>query len=95
MSPDRLVFRAHALRRMFQRRITEIDVRDAIEHGETIEEYSTDEPYPSRLVLGGPAGRPLHVVIAENAEANEAIVVTVYEPDLQRWEAGFRRRRKP
>ena len=55
---NRLVFRAHALRRMFERRISVDDVRDVVTKGETIEEYPYDTPYPSRLMLGWPAGRP-------------------------------------
>ncbi len=33
--------------------------------------------------------RPLHVVVAENPVGNEAIVITVYEPDATIWEADF------
>jgi hypothetical protein len=39
--------------------------------------------------------RPLHVVAAENAEAHETIVITVYDPDPTLWEPGFRQRRRP
>lgn len=52
-----------------------------------------DKPYPSKLVLGERGGRPLHVVVAENATDNERIVITVYEPDQDQWESGFRRRK--
>jgi Domain of unknown function (DUF4258) len=48
---NRLVFRAHALRRMFERRISVDDVRDVVTKGETIEEYPYDTPYSSRLML--------------------------------------------
>jgi hypothetical protein len=45
------------------------------------------------LLLGRVGGRPLHVVAAYNAEDDETIVVTVYEPDPALWEDGFKRRR--
>ncbi len=89
----RLVFRVHALRRMFEREVAVEDVRAVLETGETIEAYANDTPYPSRLVLGWRGRRPLHVVVAENADQNELIVVTAYEPGLQLWEPGFKRRR--
>ncbi|MEW6247147.1 MAG: DUF4258 domain-containing protein [Nitrospirota bacterium] len=89
---NRLVFRVHAIKRMFQRHISEIDVKDALENGETIETYQNDKPYPSKLVLGWCGKRPLHVVVAENSENQETI--TVYEPDPQEWEDGLRRRRR-
>ena len=48
-------------------------------------------PYPSTLVLGWVGDRPVHVVAA-SAPA-EKIVITVYEPDLARWEPGFKKRK--
>lgn len=90
----RLVFRTHALRRMFQRRITVGDVREVVERGETIEDRPADRPYPSQLMLGRVGGRPLHVVVAEDPDAGETIVVTVYEPDPGQWRPGFKKRRK-
>ena len=93
--PPKLVYRVHALRRMFVRSITASEVRTVIEQGQTIERYPADTPYPSRLLLGFVGGRALHVVIAENADDDETIVVTVYEPDPALWQPGFRRRRRP
>ena len=96
MSPaHRLVFRAHAIRRMFQRRIGVAEVRAIVEQGEVIEDRPDDVPYPSRLLLGVLHGRALHVVAAEDAAAATTIVVTVYEPDPLLWRPGFKRRRKP
>jgi len=94
MSANRLVFRVHAIQRMFQRRISKDDVRRVLESGETIETYPKDTPYPSRLMLGWCGPRPLHVVVADNMEDQERIVITVYEPDLTEWEQGFSRRKR-
>lgn len=94
MAPTRLVFRAHAIQRMFERRIDVADVRAVLDVGEVIERYPKDAPYPSRLLLGWIGSRPIHVVAADNAEAQETIVITVYEPDPAQWEPGFRRRRQ-
>jgi hypothetical protein len=81
----RLIFRTHAIQRMFER---------GISRGEVRQRYPDDVPYASRLVLGWAGGRPIHVVAADNLEAHETIVITVYEPDLGRWEPGFRQRRR-
>jgi len=89
----KLVFRVHAVQRMFERRISEKDVRSVLESGEAIEEYPADTPYPSRLMLGWRGTRPIHVVVADNHEENECILITVYEPDPALWEADFRRRK--
>ncbi len=89
-----LVFSFHALSRMYERRIGRLDVRQVAEAGEAIEEYPSDRPFPSRLLLGFPRGRALHVVLAEGLKSGHNVVVTVYEPSLAEWEPGFRKRRR-
>ena len=89
----KLVFRVHAVRRMFERAISDDDVRHVLTTGEVIEEYPADLPYPSRLVSGMREGRPLHVVAAENTAEDETIVITAYEPDPGLWQPGFRERK--
>jgi hypothetical protein len=91
--PKRLIFRVHAIQRMFQRGVTVDDIREVIDNGETIESYPADTPYPSRLICGWCGARPLHLVVADNSLMSETIIVTVYEPDPDRWESDFRRRR--
>lgn len=95
MNYHRLVFRKHALQRMFERNVRVEDVEAALKTGRTIAEYPDDKPCPSRLILGTTKGRKLHVVIAENIEENEGIVITVYEPDSTQWKEGFERRKTP
>jgi hypothetical protein len=90
---ERLVFRVHAIQRMFERKIDKEDIRHVLATGKTIETYPDDQPHPSRLVLGWKGLRPIHVVVADNPAQHETIVITVYEPDLVRWEPGFERRR--
>ena len=94
MSQFRLVFRVHAIQRMFQRRVSEEVVKQVVVAGETIEMYPDDKPFPSRLMLGWIGSRPVHVVVADNAVAQEAIIITVYQPDPEEWEAGFKRRKR-
>jgi hypothetical protein len=79
---------------MFQRRIGVAEVRGIVERGMVIEERPDDLPYPFRLLLGFALGRPLHVVVADDAADATTVVVTVYEPDPALWRPGFKRRRK-
>jgi hypothetical protein len=90
----KLIFRIHAIQRMFERKVDPEDVRAILESGETIETYPDDQPYPSRLILGWRGKRPLHVVAADNSEEDEVIIVTVYEPDIRQWETDFKRRKR-
>ncbi|MEO8341274.1 MAG: DUF4258 domain-containing protein [Nitrospirota bacterium] len=87
MSQFRLVFRVHAIQRMFQQKISEEEVKQVVATGETIETYPTDKPFPSHLFLGWIGSRPIHVVVADDAPLQETIIVTVYQPDTTEWES--------
>lgn len=89
---NRLIFRKHALQRMFQRSISTADVAAVLTEGKCIIDYPEDTPYPSRLMLGWRGERPIHIVAADTPE-NETIVITVYEPDPALWEPGFERKK--
>ena len=92
MAGQNLIVRVHALRALAARGITIVDVRHVLDTGKTIEDNPADTPYPSRLILGWRGTRPLHVVAAANAADHETIIITVYEPDPTRWDAGFETR---
>jgi hypothetical protein len=78
---------------MFERKITLNSVSRTVRSGETIEDYSSDMPQPGRLILGFQGKRPLHVVISEDPTVGEITVITVYGPDLDRWDRKSRSRR--
>ena len=94
MQRRQLVFRVHAIRRMFLRQVTPEDVAHVLDTGEVIEDYLDDRPYPSRLVLGYSGLRALHVVVADNQQDFESVIITVYEPDPDLWEPGFKMRKQ-
>lgn len=87
-------YRVHALKRMFERTISDDEVVTVLESGETINEYPDDTPYPSKLMKGTVSDRVLHVLIAENIPENEIVVITVYESDPNLWDSEFRRKLK-
>lgn len=92
MKPQ-LLFRVHAVQRMFGRNVAVRNVVQAVQSGEIVEDYSSEMPEPSRLVLGFRGKRPFHVVTSENMERNETTIITVYLPDPRKWEKGFKSRR--
>ena len=73
MNNPKLLFRVHAVQRMFERNISAMKVRQALDTGETIEDYSSEMPEPSRLILGFQGKRPFHVVTSENPEHRQAV----------------------
>ncbi len=84
----------HALERMGQRGIQRDNVIDTIINGEVIQEYFTDRPFPSSLILGWVKTMPLHVVVSYNAKLKTIYIITVYEPTLDHFEADYKTRRK-
>ena len=89
----KLTYRVHAVERMFDRGISDDDVRCVLLDGEEIAAYR-NTPYPGRLVLGWCGTRAIHVVVDENRDDGELIVITTYEPQPELWEFGFKRRRQ-
>lgn len=89
----KILYRAHAVQRMFEREISPTKIRRALEAEDVIEDYSNEMPEPSRLIMGFQGKRPFHVVTSENPEENEITVVTVYLPDPNKWKKDYRSRK--
>ena len=85
MNDYSIVYRLHAIQRMFEREVNNDELRQIINDGKVIERYVNDSPYPSRLIWGQVNNRPLHIVITENKTENKIVVITVYEPDPRKW----------
>ena len=69
------------------------DIFFSICHGEIIENYPDDFPYPSCLIYGmTSSGDPIHSVWAYDSEDAIAVLITVYRPDPELWIAWKERR---
>ncbi len=91
---DRIIFKKHALVRMFERKIKSEEIIDSLLAAEIIENYDDDRPYPSCLLLGYTGSRPLHIVLSYD-KLNESIyIITIYEPSSELWIKEFKERRK-
>jgi hypothetical protein len=89
-----IIWRRHALERMLERDLSRNIVLDVASHGEVIEDYSTDRPMPTALLLGWDKKRPIHVVLSIEPDG-EVAIITAYEPSLDVFESDYRTRRKP
>jgi len=84
---------SHILERLFQRNIRMDDVKNVLSNCEIIEQYPTDYPFPSCLVLGySKAGVPLHVVCGSTGA--ELWLITAYVPSSAEWSEDFKQRRQ-
>lgn len=90
---NRIRITDHADEQSESDQLTFDEVYFSVLHGEIIEDYPDDKPYPSCLIYGQTfSGDPVHSVWAFNDENQWAVVITVYRPDADRW-INFRERR--
>ena len=89
-----LIYRIHARQSMFTRTISDECVEHIIQNGEVLEDYPPAFPFPAKLLLGWCNGHAIHVVAAENSSKQLVIVITAYEPTLDKWEPDRKTRRK-
>lgn len=76
----------HADEEAFDDGLTYEEIYFSVTHGKIIEDYASDKPYPSCLILGENfSGEPIHSVWEYNPENEWAVLVTVYRPDSNRW----------
>ncbi|HEX9883131.1 MAG TPA: DUF4258 domain-containing protein [Desulfobaccales bacterium] len=95
MKCKEIIFSLHAVQRMFERGIHTADIKAVIESGEIIGNYLDDLPFSSYLILGWVKERPLHLVIAIDAEQQKCYVITGYIPDASNWDPDFKTKRSP
>jgi uncharacterized protein DUF4258 len=88
-----LVYRIHARQSMFTRSISDECVEHIVHHGEVIEDYPHAFPFPAKLLLGWCNGRSIHIVAAEDSGKQFVIVITTYEPAMNKWEPDRKTRR--
>lgn len=89
----KITWQIHATIRMSERDISRMTVMDTLKNCDCIENYPDDKPFQSALFIGWDDMRPIHVVASFNSMEQWIHIITVYEPDLVRFEQGFRKRR--
>ena len=78
---------------LISRHISPNEVLQALSNGRIIEDYPSDYPFPSCLVFGCTVqNRKLHIVCSI---VNDDIltIITAYEPDFNKWNKTFTKRR--
>ena len=94
---ERVLYSGHARREMREEEfgaITDQELYEAICTSEEIETYPDDTPYPSVLIFGTTnAGRALPTVCAYDGDGDQVVIVTVYQPNPDRWD-DYRRRKR-
>jgi hypothetical protein len=79
---------------MFEQDISPFEIEAALQEGEIILEDTSRRPFPVSVILWRSASRAIHVVVAHNPDTLGCIIVTVYRPDLERWDPEFKSRHR-
>ena len=95
ISVERVLITNHARQEADNDNLRLDEICWSVNHGEVIENYPDDQPFPSCLIVGmAPNNDPIHSVWAYNSQKQIAILITVYRPDPDKWIDG-RERKKP
>ena len=90
---NKVVWTEHVAIRLRERGLKREDVIKCIVNGEIIEQYPTDTPLPSCLVLGFcTVNKPLHVVVGLDRGVHCGMI-TAYRPSLEKWRNDFKKRK--
>lgn len=82
----------HCFHKMLERGISYEEIKICILHGEIIEDYPNDYPYPSALVMECSVGKPVHVVAGLSDDL--LWIITAYYPDPHKWESDHKTRKE-
>lgn len=78
-------FSRHALKRVVERNISELEIKEVGRNAKIIEEYPDDKYTPSCLLLGFTnIERPIHIQVSL-ADTEFVKIITVYEPSEDEW----------
>jgi len=78
-------FSRHAFKRAVERNISDLEIRQAGQDAQRIENYPDDKYAPSCLLLGfTQSKRPLHIQVSY-VESDVLRIITIYEPDPEEW----------
>lgn len=70
-------------------------VEQALKNAILIEDYPEHgRPLPDCLLLGFIETDPIHMVAAIDETFDRIVIITVYRPDIKRWENDWKRRKK-
>lgn len=92
-SSGKIIWSSHCAQRLVKRNIGRNDVKNVLMNGKIIEQYPTDYPYPSCLMLGVNLNQHfLHIVCATGNDV--LIMITAYYPSAEKWESDFQTRKE-
>lgn len=91
---NKVYWSKHSEIERFQDNLNEQDILESIIVGDIIEDYPNDKPLPSCLIYGIVKSKKIHTVVGLNENTGFIRIITVYIPNLEKFENDFKTRRK-
>lgn len=89
---DNIVMSSHANLQCIERIIDSSDILKVLQHGEIIEAYPNDYPFPSCLMLGFiTPDKPMHVCCGLGE--GKIYIITAYYPNPNKWDSDMKTRK--
>lgn len=87
-----IVMSSHANLQCIRRIIDSSDILEVLQHGEIIEDYPNDYPFPSCLMLKFiKFDKPMHICCGVGD--GKIYIITAYYPDSKKWEPDMKTRK--
>ena len=92
---EKIYWSFHAINKLRIERLRKAHVEAALKDAVLIEDYQDHgRSLPDCLLLGFIEDNPVHIVAAIDIEIDRIFIITVYRPDIMRWENDWKRRKK-
>jgi hypothetical protein len=92
---DKIVWSLHGIKKLRREGLKKNGIENALKNAIIVEDYPMEgRPLPGCLILGFADAMPVHVVLALDEPRDRVFVITVYKPYPERWENGWKHRRK-
>lgn len=92
---ETIMWSVHAINKPRVEGLRKAEVEELLKECIIIEDYPAQtRPLPDCLVLGFLGRAPVHAVVAIDSDFDRVFVVTVYRPTRERWEDGWKNRKK-
>ena len=92
---EKILWSLHAVKKLREEGLKKTLVEVSLKACDLVEDYQTEgRPLPDCLVLGFIGDEPVHIVVAIDADFDRILLVTVYRPLTERWEDGWKTRKR-
>jgi len=92
---EKILWSLHAVKKLRVEGLKKRHVEESLKACDLVEDYQTEgRPLPDCLVLGFIGDEPVHIVVAIDADFDRILLVTVYRPLTERWEDGWKTRKR-